>query len=223
MSTALMTGRIATTSSPFNATDFRAAGLRTSPARTKIVGVVCLLGVLTAAFIEIFARGRFNAAGALVAVLGMIAVTFLFCDNFSPLNRRLALLAASFNIVGLVVEALRLQPQGTNIAIVFDGFFCILIGCLAFGSTFAPRILGTLMGLGGLGWLTFLSPPLANYLSPYNLALGILGEGAVCLWLLFMGVNGQPGKQQASGAGDENESRRLQQFQVMDDEFVRRN
>jgi hypothetical protein len=29
---------------------------------------------------------------------------------------------------------------------------------------------------GGLGWLTFLSPPLASLLFPYNLATGILGR-----------------------------------------------
>jgi hypothetical protein len=38
----------------------------------------------------------------------------------------------------------------------------------------------------GLGWLTLLSSPLASNLSPYNLALGILGEGSVCLWILMM-------------------------------------
>ena len=64
-----------------------------------------------------------------------------------------------------------------NIAIVFDGFYCILIGYLVFTSAFLPRMLGALMALGGLGWLTFLSSPLANYLSPYNLAFGLLGEG----------------------------------------------
>jgi hypothetical protein len=45
------------------------------------------------------------------------------------------------------------------------------------------------MALCGLGWLTLLSSPLASNLSPYNLALGILGEGSVCLWILMMGVN----------------------------------
>jgi hypothetical protein len=34
-------------------------------------------------------------------------------------------------------DALRLQPQGLNIAIVFAGFYCLLIGCLIFRSTFA--------------------------------------------------------------------------------------
>lgn len=83
---------------------------------------------------------------------------------------------------------------------VFDGFYCFLIGYLIFRSTFLPRILGGLIARGGLGWLTYLSPQLARYLSPYNLALGILGLGSVMLWLLMMGVNEQRWKEQASPA-----------------------
>ena len=56
------------------------------------------------------------------------------------------------------------------------------------------------MAFAGLGWLTFLSPPLADYLSPYNLALGLLGQESVMLWLLVMGVNVQRWKEQASAA-----------------------
>jgi hypothetical protein len=52
------------------------------------------------------------------------------------------------------------------------------------------------------GWVTYLSPPLANHLSPYNLALGILGQESVMLWLLVMGVNEQRWKEQATGAGE---------------------
>jgi len=168
--------------------------------KARMAGVLFLLSVVTAAFTEMFGRGRLSVAGGLIAVSGMIAVTLLFYDILSPLNRRLSLLAASFNLVGLVFAVLRLQPQGVNIAVVFDGFYCILIGYLAFGSSFLPRILGALMTLGGLGWLTFLSLPLANYLSPYNLAFGLLGEGSVCLWILLMGVNlGRP-KERPSAA-----------------------
>jgi hypothetical protein len=62
---------------------------------------------------------------------------------------------------------------------------------------FLPRILGVLMAFAGFGWLTFLFPPLANYLSPYNLVLGFLAELALMLWLLVMGVNVQRWKEQA--------------------------
>jgi len=167
----------------------------------RMAGVFFLLSAVTAAFTEMFVRGRLNVAGGLVAVLGMIAVTLLFYDILSPVDRSLCLLAASFNLVGLAFEALRLQPQGVNVAVVFDGFYCILIGYLVFTSAVPPRILGALMVLGGLGWLTFLLPPLANYLSPYNLAFGLLGEGSVCLWILLMGVNVRRWNGQASSAG----------------------
>jgi hypothetical protein len=84
--------------------------------------------------------------------------------------------------------------------VVFDGFSCLLIGYLIFRSSFLPRILGLLMAVGGFSWLTFLSPPLAKHLSPYNLAFGILGQESVMLWLLVMGVNVQRWKQQTSAA-----------------------
>jgi hypothetical protein len=87
-----------------------------------------------------------------------------------------------------------------DITVVFGGFSCLVIGYLIFRSTFLPRILGPLMALAGVGWVSYLSPPLAHYLSPYNLALGILGQESVMLWLLVMGVNEQRWKEQASRA-----------------------
>jgi hypothetical protein len=83
-----------------------------------------------------------------------------------------------------------LVPVRIN-SLVFFGFYCLLIGYLIFRSTFLPRILGVLMAIAGVGWLTFLSPTLANHLSPYIFAPGIIGEGALTLWLLAMGVNAE--------------------------------
>jgi len=170
--------------------------------KARIAGVLSLLSLLTAAFTELFVRGKLNIAGGLIAIAGMVGVTLLLYDLFKPVNRRLSLLAASFNFVGLTFEALRWQPHDVNIAIVFAGFSCLLIGYLIFRSTFLPRILGALMACAGLGWVTYLSPPLLNSLSPYNLALGILGQESVMLWLLVMGVNVQRWKQQASATGN---------------------
>jgi hypothetical protein len=102
--------------------------------------------------------------------------------------------------VGGAFEALRLTPRGVDIGIVFHGFYCLLIGYLIWRSTFLPRILGALVAFAGLAWLTFLSPPLANYLSPYNLASGLVGEASLMLWLLVMGVNLQRWKEKARTA-----------------------
>jgi hypothetical protein len=141
-----------------------------------------------------------NYAGGYVAIAGMVAVTLLLYGIFKPVNRRLSLLAASLALVGLIFEALRWQPQGVNIAIVIHGFYCLPIAYLIFRSTFLPRILGALMAFAGLGWLTFLSNPLVNRLSPYNLASALLAELALMLWLLVMGVNVQRWQEQASTA-----------------------
>ena len=91
----------------------------------------------------------------------------------------------------------KLYVQTYRIALVFFGFYCLLVGYLIFRSTFLPRILGALMAFAGLGWLSFLWAPLAKYLSPYNLAPGMLGEGLLIVWLLVKGVNVQRWKEQA--------------------------
>ncbi len=99
----------------------------------------------------------------------------------------------------LALLFLELNAQAGNIYLVFFGLFNVLIGYLIFKSTFLPRILGVLMALSGLGWLTFLSPSLANYLFTYIAVLGIIAELSLMLWLLVRGVNVQRWKEQAAG------------------------
>ena len=93
---------------------------------------------------------------------------------------------------------INLNVQAAYIYLVFFGLFNLLIGYLIFKSSFLPRILGVLMALSGLGWLTFLSPSLANYLLTYIEVLGIIAEASLMLWLLVKGVNVQRWKEQAS-------------------------
>jgi hypothetical protein len=103
----------------------------------------------------------------------------------------------------LALMFLELNTQANNICVVFFGVYCLLIGFLIFKSAFLPRSLGVLMALAGLGWLTFLSPPLANRFSPYNLVVGFLAELALMLWLLVRGVKVQRWKEQPSAAHEE--------------------
>jgi len=166
-----------------------------------MAGALYLLSLLTASFGESFVQGRLAVAAGLIAASGMVFMTLILYDIFKPVNPGLSLLAAWFNLVGLSFEALRWNPAGVDIALVFAGFHCLLIGYLIFRSTFLPRILGALMAIAGLVWVTYLSTPLANYLSPYNVAAGILGEGSVMLWLLAMGVAVQRWKDKAGTAG----------------------
>jgi hypothetical protein len=100
--------------------------------------------------------------------------------------------------VGLTLELLQFNPRGAMIGIGFHGLYCLLMGYLLFRSTFLPRILGAPMAFAGLGWLVFLSPTLTHFLPPYNLALGLLGEASLSLWLLVRGLDVQRWKEQAS-------------------------
>jgi hypothetical protein len=138
-------------------------------------------------------------AANLLATAAYVAVTLLFHDLFKPVNERISLLAAIVGFAGCAWSVLTLfhrAPLELN-SLVFFGFYCLLIGYLIIRSTFLPRLLGVGMAIGGLGWLTFLSSPLANSLAPWNLAPGMLGEGLLTLWLLAFGVNVPRWKEQA--------------------------
>jgi hypothetical protein len=164
--------------------------------KARIAGALSLLSLLAAVFGEFIVR-RLELVGDLIALSGMVALTVLLYYIFKPVNRALSLLAASFNLVGLTCGALRWNPRGVDTPVALNGFYCFLIGYLVFRSTFLPRILGALMGLAGLGWVTYLSPQFAGHLSPYNLAAGVLGQESVMLWLLVKGVTDQRWKEQA--------------------------
>jgi hypothetical protein len=171
----------------------------------RIAGVLYLIVFVTGILSLVFARGgRKWFVTNLIGDVFYIVVTLLLYYIFKPVNRSLSFIAAFFSLAGCVIGVLNLfHLAHFDISpLVFFGFYCLLIGYLILRSAFLPRILGALMAFGGLGWLTFLSSPLAKYLSPYNFFPGIIGEGALTLWLLVMGVNEQQWKEQASAAAE---------------------
>jgi hypothetical protein len=140
----------------------------------------------------------------MVAILGVNLT-----NHFAPL---LLLKGAPFltqlkadQLQALALVSLKLYAQGFFIAMVFFGIHCLLIGYLICRSAFLPRILGVLMAIAGLCYLThsfvlFLSPALAAHLFPYLMPLGLPGELSLTLWLLVIGVNVQRWKEQASSS-----------------------
>lgn len=91
---------------------------------------------------------------------------------------------------------LKLYNQAYSIALVSFAFFDLLIGYLIFKSKFLPRILGLMMSVAGLAFMTFLAPAFGarnlQRLLPFA-----LGEMLVILWLLVKAVDAEQWVEQA--------------------------
>jgi hypothetical protein len=169
--------------------------------KARIAGVFYLFTILTGAS-ALLGAGWLRSVMLVGSTLCYVAVTVLFYNLFRPVNRNISTCAALLSLVGCTLSILgvfHLDPFRMN-PLVFFGCYCLLIGYLILRSKFLPRILGVLMAFGGLGWLTFVYPPLSSYLSPYNMAPGILGEAALTVWLLAVGVNARRWNEQATAA-----------------------
>lgn len=153
-----------------------------------------------------------------VSPVAYIVVTGLFYVLFQPVNKPVSAVAAVFSTVGCALGAvecfLRQTPYNilttpgvdpkqaqalasvvakvggrcNEVALIFFGCYCLLIGYLIFKSSFLPRAIGVLMMIAGFGWMTFAFPPLARPLIPYVFLPGIIGEGALTFWLLAFGA-----------------------------------
>ena len=119
---------------------------------------------------------------AVVALLLIAPIILLtsghYTDAFTPLQ-----------LHDLSTIGLRLSYYAYTIGLVFFAGYDLLIGYLAFRSTFLPRLVGVLMMITGLGWLTFIAPTVATHLLPVNLIAGVVGEVVMILWLLIKGVD----------------------------------
>lgn len=165
----------------------------------RIAGVFYLV-TFVAGITAMLVRGTLGAAAGVIAAAAYIAVTLLFYWLFRPVNYGLSLLAAIISLAGCAMGPLtfaHILPVSIH-PLVFFGVYCALIGYLVWRSTFLPRILGVLMVFAAVGWLTFVSTSLARSLSPYNFAPGVIGEGALTLWLLTMGVDEEEWMQRAA-------------------------
>ena len=80
--------------------------------------------------------------------------------------------------------SLGLYSQSFTISLVLFAAYDVLLGWLILASGFVPRALGVLLVAAGVGWATFLWPPLAKALGAFVLPLGALAELALMLWLL---------------------------------------
>jgi hypothetical protein len=99
----------------------------------------------------------------------------------------------------LAALALRINDQGAAMAMVFFGFAALVKGFLILRSGFWPRALGVLSIAAGLGWLTYLYPPLLGRVFPVVMGIGLFGVAVHIFWLLAFGVDEQRWRRRAEG------------------------
>jgi hypothetical protein len=103
----------------------------------------------------------------------------------------------------LQILALRSHDIAFNIALVLFGFTCLVNGYLIFRSGYLPKLIGILMQIAGLSYLTaciaaLFAPNFADLITPAVLIPPLIGESSFCLWLLVKGVNIAKWKEQVS-------------------------
>jgi Domain of unknown function (DUF4386) len=172
-----------------------------------LVEMACSIAI-TALFYDLLkpVSGSVSLLAAFFGLVGIAIKTISRLFYIAPLS----ILEGSGNLGALTGEQLRelallllrVNAQGAGMAMVFFGCYALLKGWLIVRSTFLPPVLGVLGMLGGMGWLTFLSPPLAARTFPYVVAVALLGSAAQIVWLLVFGVDERRWKEQARRAAE---------------------
>lgn len=101
----------------------------------------------------------------------------------------------------IALVLLKVNDSGAAVALAFFGFSTPLFGYLIYRSRFLPRWLGLLGMVAGLGWLTFLYPPLGYRVFMIIAPIGLLSALVKILWLLIRGVDDRKWKEQAEASG----------------------
>jgi hypothetical protein len=172
-----------------------------------LIMLACYLAV-TLLFYDLFKPvGR--SLSLLAAFFSLVGITILVVNSLNHLAPLVFLGGAHYlsafepsQLQALALLSLKMHARGYSISGVFFGIYMLLLGYLIFRSGFLPRILGVLMVVGGLGYVTdscalFLSPTLAARLPDFTV-LGGIAELALTLWLMVMGVNASKWEEKAS-------------------------
>ena len=143
-----------------------------------------------------------NSTLALLAVLfNLIQTAVLVANKLNLLAALFLLGSASYlkafephQLHALTYLAVKAHGYGFGIGLIFFGCTCLVLGYLISRSGYLPGILGVLMQVAGVCYLTnsfalLLAPAFADAIFPAILVPAFIGELSLCLWLLVKGVN----------------------------------
>ncbi len=194
--------------------------------QTIVLGMLVVNGNASATAHNILANEtlyRIGFAIPLVAVGFHITWALLIYQLFRVVNRTINQLALLVILVGCSLQAaaavvylsplLYLQAGFTqldtvpllinlghltfDVFLIFFGLGCVLLRSLIMGTTFMPRVIGAMLVADGLGWMTYLFPPLATSIFPAIAAVAGVAEFSLLLWMLILGVKSDRWYEQA--------------------------
>ncbi len=90
--------------------------------------------------------------------------------------------------------AIKSHDIAFNIALILFGCTCLVNGYLILQSGYFPKLIGVLIQLAGVSYLTacfsvLFAPAFTNLIMPAVLIPALIGESSFCLWLLIKGVD----------------------------------
>ena len=153
-----------------------------------------------------------NSLALLMAFFFIVACSVEIMNIVNHLNAleihwydpdQLGLTAAQMAALGYL--SLQYFNTGFGVALVYFGFYFLLLGYLIVRSRFLPASAGVLLVLAGAGYLTnsfalFLVPSLSALLFPWVLLPALVAELTIALWLLFKGIDERHWPQTSSAA-----------------------
>jgi hypothetical protein len=162
--------------------------------KARLAGALYLFTILLGMFAAFVGNPAYSRPALIIGTAAYGGVTVLLYLIFKPLNAALSLIAAAFSLAGCaisILEAAHIYQAPFNSLVLF-GFYCLMLAWLSLRSEFTPRVVGWLLGLAGVGWLTFMIPPLAKQLVYVTMATGLVGEGSLTVWLLAGSMRARP-------------------------------
>lgn len=128
----------------------------------------------------------FSLAGCTILIFaGLLQVAPLVMLTNSPMSSAFR----PEQLQGTALLSLKLYDEAFKVSLVLFAFFDLFLGYLIYASKFLPRTLGVLLIVAGVGWMTFVWPPLGAAASPVVMPFGALAEIVLMLWLLTKGVS----------------------------------
>jgi hypothetical protein len=149
--------------------------------------------------------------------LALLALLFTLIQTAVLVAYKLSLLVALFllgsadylkvfephQLHALAYLFVKSDGYGFGIGLIFFGCACLVSGYLILRSRYLPKLVGALMQIAGLCYLTnsfslLLAPTFARTIFPAILVPAFISELSLCLWLLVKGVNVERWKLQSS-------------------------